>query len=152
MKTRKLNIPIAATLLSCFVANGQTSDSSTITTSDGKTYQNVEVLRADPDGIIVSYQPEKPGIGMAKLKFSNLPDSVRTKYSYDTEKSAAFATSQAQATAQWRAQQASTEEYYARYRALAELNRSLGGDAVTSYSISLSADGKLAAQGFTGSY
>src|SRR4051812_23813033 len=128
MKTQNL-IAAAVATLSCFFASGQSNE--TITTTDGKTYPNAEVQRADPDGIIVNYHPEKHGIGMAKIKFINLPEAVRTKYSYDAEKAAEFAASQAQTTAQWRAQQAQqsgAEEYFSRYRALTELNRSLGGD------------------------
>jgi hypothetical protein len=148
MKTSKLKILGAAALASCLGAYIQpTVNASTeITTLDGKTYRNAEVLRADPDGIVVNYQPEKRGIGMAKLNFRNLPDSVRSQYGYDQGKATAFENDTAQGTIQWRAQQSSTENTLRLYRNLAEMHRSVVGDQPSSLSISVEADGKVSVQ------
>jgi hypothetical protein len=153
MKTRN-RITATTLLLVALIAKAHATDAplTQITTTDGKTYNNVSVLRSEPDGIIISYQPETPGIGMAKLRFQNLPEAVRSRYSYDADRSSAFEKERSQATAQWRSQLAATDEAMSRYRAFAELNRLLSGDTVSSYSISLSGDGKISAQGFTGSF
>ena len=148
MKTSKLKNLGTTALVSCLVAYIQPSvnASTEITTVDGKTYRNVEVLRSDPDGIVISYQPEKRGIGMAKLNFRNLPDSVRTRYGYDPGKASAFENDNAQGVAQWRAQQTSSENTLRLYRNLGEIHRSVVGDQPSSLSISIEADGKVSVQ------
>src|SRR5215831_9445451 len=91
-----MNIRIPAILgsglLLCWsaVAQDNTSAPTQITTSDGRTYQNVSVQRVDPDGLLVNYQPQPAGFGVAKLKFRNLPDSVREQYKYDADRANAF--------------------------------------------------------------
>lgn len=121
-----------------------------IITTDGRTYNQVTVLRSEPDGLVVSYQPEGPGVGLAKLKFRNLPDSLRNRYGYSEQAASDYEARQAQATAQWRSQQAAAGNAVQTYRDLAEMNRALAGDALVSYSISLDTSGKVSAQGFTG--
>lgn len=152
MRVQKLSMVLATVLSGCLgaTAQGDTRQPlAQITTSDGQIYRNVTVLRADPDGLLVNYQPEPAGIGLAKLKFRNLPDSLRSQYGYDAAKAEGFETQQAQATGQWRAQ-TTGDTWLQRYRDLAELHRSLAGDFEASYSISLEPDGKVSAQGFTG--
>jgi hypothetical protein len=150
-----MNIRISAILgsglLLCWsaVAQDNTSAPTQITTADGRTYQNVSVQRVDPDGLLVSYQPQASGLGVAKLKFRDLPDSVREQYKYDADRAKTFEQQQTQANAQWQSQ-LSSHDWFARYRALAELNRSLAGDAYVSYTTSLDPTGRVAAQGFTG--
>src|SRR5947209_7927392 len=90
MKTSKLKILGAATLVVVAYIQPTLNASTDITTVDGRTFRNAEVLRSDPDGIVISYQPEKRGIGMAKLNFRNLPDSLRNQYGYDPGKASAF--------------------------------------------------------------
>jgi hypothetical protein len=121
-----------------------------ITTRAGKTYHNVEVIRPDPDGIVVQYRPTGGGLGLAKLKFGNLPDEVRNQYGYDPELAAAFEESQLKANAQQRTMLAERSEAFSHYRALAMLNRSIAGDSFTMYSVSTQPDGRLTAQGSTG--
>ena len=60
-----------------------------ITTRDGTTYKNVTVQRVDPDGLTISYAPVDGGMGLAKLKFEDLPDDLRQRFGYDTNKAAA---------------------------------------------------------------
>jgi|ERR1051325_2618205 hypothetical protein len=138
---------IGGMLLGSFVSAETTP--TQITTSDGRTYNHASVLRAEPDGIVISFQPEPAGIGMAKLKYRNLPDSLRSQYSYDADKASAFETQQAQAAAQQRAQFAAADSLR-QFRQLAELNRSLAGDFYSSYSIFLDGNGKVTGHGFTG--
>lgn len=142
---------MAGGLLGSGAAHAQSEVNSAptqITTNDGRTYNDVTVLHPDPDGLVVSYQPAAPGIGLAKLKFRNLPDSLRNRYGYNEQAAAQYEAQQAQATAEWRAQ-ASAISPFQRYRDLAEVNRALAGDDFASYSISLDSNGKLSAQGVT---
>src|SRR5581483_259416 len=46
-----------------------------ITVNDGKQYKGVVLQRVEPDGLVVKYRPEGGGLGTAKLKFANLPES-----------------------------------------------------------------------------
>jgi hypothetical protein len=69
-----------------------------ITTTDGKVYQGVKLSRIEPDGLLVEYQPDTGGIGVAKLKFAMLP-AVQKQFGYDPLKASAFEQRQAQATA-----------------------------------------------------
>ena len=75
MKVRNLSM-FPAALLICCVAGAETDARfpSQITTSDGRLYKDAVKLRVDPDGILVSYQPVDRGIGLAKLKFRDLPE------------------------------------------------------------------------------
>src|ERR1039457_1889698 len=135
MKVRSLSM-FTATLLICCVAGAQTETKfpSQITTSDGKLYKDAVKLRVDPDGILVSYQPVDRGIGLAKLKFRDLPEDLQNQYGYDSKSAAEFEKQQAQAAEHLRAQMA-LGDALARYRAFAELHRALAGDDAVSYSL-----------------
>jgi hypothetical protein len=151
MKNRGLITVCLAAVFSCVMARGQNDAAplSQVTTTDGKTYHNVTVLHTEPDGLLVSYDPTQGGVGLAKLKFRNLPEALRTQYNYDAQAATNYETQQAQATAQWRSQMAVDDAFH-RYQALANLNWELGGDQIRYYSVSLDGNGKVTAQGFTG--
>jgi hypothetical protein len=140
-----------APLLFCRVAGAQPDARfpSQITTTDGTLYRDTVKLKVYPDGILVSYQPEPYGIGLAKLKFRDLQDSLQKQYGYDPKAAAEFEKQEAQATDQWRAQ-LGADDSLTRYRELAVLHQSLAGWDATSYTVSLDANGKVQAQGFTG--
>jgi len=70
---------------------------SDITTREGKTYKDVKVQRAEPDGILCSYRAEGGGIGVAKVKFAVLPEALQREYGYNAQSAAAFESSQTQA-------------------------------------------------------
>ena len=57
----------------------------TFTTVSGVTYSNCTVRRVEPDGINVFYSK-----GIAKIPFTELPESYREKYGYDAEKAATY--------------------------------------------------------------
>ena len=103
MKVQSISTFAALLLIGC-VAGAQTDTKfpSQITTSDGKLYNGAEKLRVDPDGILVSYQPVERGIGLAKLKFRDLPDDLQKQYGYDPKSAAEYEKQQAQAAEQWR--------------------------------------------------
>jgi hypothetical protein len=143
MKTRSVITCLAASLFCCVAsAQSDTRFPSQITTTDGTVYRDTVKLRVYPDGILVSYQPEPYGIAYAKLKFRDLPESLRKQYGYDPKAAAEFEKQEAQATDHWRAQLAATDPLV-RYRDLAELHRYLAGYDATSYSVSLDANGKI---------
>lgn len=61
----------------------------TLHTRNGRTYENVEVFRAEPDGLlIVYYGPTSKGI--AKLAFADLPDDICRAFNYDSAKAEKF--------------------------------------------------------------
>jgi hypothetical protein len=128
----------------CAVAATQTDASlpTTITTRDGKTYSGVEMVRVDPDGILVNFQPTEGGYGFAKLKFRRLSDDLQKQYGYDEKKAADFENEQRQAAGRF-VQARTTEETVVRYRNLAELNRSLLGDDATAYWIGVDTNGAV---------
>ena len=145
MNVRKLSIMVPLAVL-CWTAAAKADD---ITTTDGRIYHNAIVQRAEPDGLVATYEPEPGGFGVAKLKFRNLPDSVRNQYNYNADKANTFETQQAQAALQWRPQPV-TDSWFTKYQQIAELNRSLAGDSRVSYMIVMDPNGKVSLQGFTG--
>lgn len=153
MKTRLSTFVLPAVLSLCAIAATQQNADNTlpsqITTRDGKTYNAVEKVRTDPDGILVNYQPVEGGYGLAKLKFRDLPDDLQTKFNYDQKKSADFESQQAQATGQWLRTHTADETAVIRYRHLAELHQALGGEAAAAYAVSLDAHNVVAARGVT---
>jgi hypothetical protein len=57
---------------------------------DGRVYTNATLQRIDPDGISISYTPENGGIGLATLKFRDLPLDVRQACGFDPNAEAAY--------------------------------------------------------------
>ncbi|MGA2028895.1 MAG: serine protease [Verrucomicrobiota bacterium] len=88
----------------------QSVNNGKITTRDGMTYKGVNVEKIDPDGVIISYTPTGGGVGMAKLKFEDLPYNLQQKYGYNPKEASAFETEQWRAIGQWRAQFIATDE------------------------------------------
>lgn len=84
MKLRFISATLCSLVAGLLVAAPASSDSITsITTNLGRSYQNCRVCQVDPDGVIIAHQK-----GMAKLLFSELPDSLRSKLGYDAQKAA----------------------------------------------------------------
>ena len=81
-----------------------------ITTRDGTTYRGVTVQKVDPDGLVIEYMPAGGGIGVAKLKYENLPDDLQNQYRYNPDKAAAYEAQQARGMAEWRAHQQADAE------------------------------------------
>jgi len=88
----------------------QSSSLSSITTLDGKIFNAVTVQRVEPDGLEVSYVPEGGGLGLAKLKFRNLPEDLRRQYGYNVSASDQFESSLAQSQAAWMAEHVQWEQ------------------------------------------
>jgi len=71
---------------------------SKIVTTDGKVYHGVKLIRIEPDGLLVEYEPDAGGIGMGNLKFTKLPASLQKQFGYDPVKASAFEHAQSLAT------------------------------------------------------
>jgi len=70
--------------------------------SDGEVYDGAKLLRIEPDGLVIEYSPPARGTGMAKLKFTRLPESLQKQFSYDPQEGSDFEKRQALAMAAMR--------------------------------------------------
>ena len=68
---------------------------NSITTRNGITYSNAVIQRADPDGVVIEYTPRPGSVGMAKLKFANLPDELQKRFNYSATDATTFEQNQA---------------------------------------------------------
>lgn len=66
------------------------AETNSITTRDGITYTNAVIQRADPNGIVIEYAPRPGSVGIAKLKFANLPDELQKRYNYNATNAVIF--------------------------------------------------------------
>ena len=53
-----------------------------VTTGNGELCQNLKVQKIESDGVVVTFRPEKGGVGFAKLKTSNLPEELKRLSGY----------------------------------------------------------------------
>lgn len=89
----------------CIQAHGET-----LSTTDGATYDNITMKRAEPDGLYIEYTPASGGLGMSKIKFSRLSADQQKQYGYDAKKAAEFEANIAKATEAWRQECARSEQ------------------------------------------
>jgi hypothetical protein len=71
------------------------AETDSITTRDGTTYTNAAIQRTDPDGIVIEYALRPGSLGIAKLKFANLPDELQKRYNYNPADARIFEQNQA---------------------------------------------------------
>jgi hypothetical protein len=89
-----LEIPVAAA--PSFSATGHIAVQSSkplpsqVTTTDGRIYRAVKLLQVLPDGLLVQYLPDSGGMGLARLKFTKLPESFRKQFGYDLKKASDY--------------------------------------------------------------
>src|SRR5471032_3272467 len=71
--------------LSVIKGFGKPSDllPSKISTTDGTIYNGVKFVKAEPNGLIIQYTPDVGGIGMATLKFTELPTFLQEQFNYN---------------------------------------------------------------------
>lgn len=86
MQTRRFIIIGAVALC----ATSGAAETNSITTRDGVTYNNAVIQRADPNGIVIEYAPRPGSLGIAKLKFANLPEELQKRYDYDPTNALVF--------------------------------------------------------------
>ncbi len=58
---------------------------SSLTTTDGRTYDHISSLRADPDGLYIEYTTPRGGLGSAKVKFTRLSADQQKQYGYNAD-------------------------------------------------------------------
>jgi S1-C subfamily serine protease len=92
---------LLACLWFCFYAAAQ---SLQIQTRDGKLYKDATIDKTDPEGLTISYTVAGGRLGIAKLKFPNLPADLQKKYGYDATNATAFEARERMAASQWRMQ------------------------------------------------
>ena len=90
-----------------------------IVTRNGRTYQGVVVQKIVPDGLVIGYTRSDAGlgvtvaaggIGITKLKFTDLVDDLQRQYGYSPTNAAAFEQKQIHAEDQWRTQLIADDE------------------------------------------
>ncbi len=83
-----LQMKTLALLILCVASVALADDFKTI---DGKEYKNATVSHVEPDGIVITFSG-----GIVKLPFVELSPDVQTKYGYDSQAAATYATEQNQ--------------------------------------------------------
>ncbi len=78
-----------------------TTDPTTITTTWGKEYDDVKIIKVDPDGIHITYP-----LGVAKIPFTQLSPELQKQYGYDPVAAKQFENEQNQTQAQIDAEEA----------------------------------------------
>jgi hypothetical protein len=71
-------------------ARASNSLPSKVVTTDGQTYHAVKLLRVLPDGLLIQYQPDSGGMGLARLKFTKLSKSLQQQFGYDPRKASDY--------------------------------------------------------------
>jgi hypothetical protein len=71
-------------------ATSNSNNLGTITTLDGRTFQNCKVLKVEADGVTFSHDD-----GITKILFPLLPPAVQKQFDYDPQKAVAQAGAQA---------------------------------------------------------
>ncbi len=66
------------------------AETNSITTRDGVTYTNAVIQKAYPDGVVIEYAIRPGALGLAKLKFANLPEELQTKFNYSATEAKVF--------------------------------------------------------------
>jgi hypothetical protein len=78
--------------------------SSSLSTSDGVTYNNITAQRADPDGLYIEYTLPGGGLGMSKVKFSRLSPDQQKQFGFDANKARDYEAQVAKANDDYRQQ------------------------------------------------
>jgi hypothetical protein len=73
-----------------------------IVTRIGATYEGVEILKVEPNGLTMGYTPQGGGIGIIKIPFDELSDDLQKKYGYNFQKASEYQVEQQKAAGWWR--------------------------------------------------
>jgi len=76
--------------------------STTLSTADGTTYNNISQQRVDPDGLYIEYTLPNGGVGMSKVKFSRLSRDQQKEFGFDASKAKDYETKVAKANEDFR--------------------------------------------------
>ncbi len=91
--TSPLHIPLGVVIFSVMLAAGSLRADDWKTT-DGKVYQDVKVVKAEPDAVTILYQN-----GGARIPLANLPPELQKHFNYDPAAAKAAVAARAQAEA-----------------------------------------------------
>ena len=86
----KRSLLLTALLLSLAPASAAPKNYGSITTREGKTYYDCQVMRIYPDGVSFAHRN-----GAAKIAFADLPETLRTEFRYDPKVEAEYQKEQA---------------------------------------------------------
>jgi S1-C subfamily serine protease len=81
-----------------------------IITRAGVAYKGVVVQKVVPDGLVIAYTMADGGMGIAKLKFKDLPDSLQQEFGYNSTNATAFENEQKHAEGEWQAKWIADDE------------------------------------------
>ena len=73
-----------------------------IVTRIGATYEGVEILKVEPNGLTMGYTPQGGGIGIIKIPFDELSDDLQKKHGYNFQKASEYQVEQQKAAGWWR--------------------------------------------------
>lgn len=73
-------------------------NAESLSTTDGATYDNITMKRADPDGLYIEYKLSGGGTGMSKVKFNRLSAEQQKQCGFDAGKAKDFESKVAKAT------------------------------------------------------
>lgn len=86
----KRSVLFAALLLSVLPASAAPKNYGTITTRDGKSFYECQVMHIYPDGVTFAHKN-----GAAKIPFADLPENLRNEFRYDPKAEAEYQKQQA---------------------------------------------------------
>jgi hypothetical protein len=75
---------------------------TSLSTTDGSTYNNITTQRVDPDGLYIEYTLPGGGVGMSKIKFSRLTPDQQKQFGFDAGKAHDYEASVAKANEDFR--------------------------------------------------
>jgi hypothetical protein len=90
---------------------------ASLSTTDGRTYENITMQRADPDGLYIEYTLPGGGLGMSKVKFTRLTADQQKQYGYDATKAKEFEAGVAKANQEYRDESMKLEKAAQEHRA-----------------------------------
>jgi hypothetical protein len=99
-----------------------------IVTRIGATYEGVEILKVEPNGLTMGYTPKGGGIGIIKIPFDELSDDLQKKYGYNFQKASEYQVEQQKAVGWWR-EKLIADEAAARAKREAEEKEAAGKEA-----------------------
>jgi TPR repeat protein len=64
------------------IQTAKRNHSGQVTTRSGDPCLNVKIQKVESDGVMVAFEPQKGGLGLAKLKTANLPEELKKLSGY----------------------------------------------------------------------
>jgi hypothetical protein len=84
--------------------------STSLSTTDGTTFNNVTSQRVDPDGLYIEYTLPGGGLGMSKVKFARLSSDQQKQFGFDAAKARDYEAQAAKAADDYRQEWARMEQ------------------------------------------